>query len=61
MEELMLTLDELASMENIKEEYKKTFLLNLFQKMCVRMERDKSLRENIQTLFRQTHDECGTI
>lgn len=57
----MFTLDELASNETIKEEYKKTFLLNLFQKICVRMERDESLRENIQTLFRQTYDTCGTI
>ena len=27
----------------------------------IRMERDKSLRERIQTLFRQTYDECKTI
>lgn len=57
----MLTLDELASVDKIKEEYKRTFLLNIFQKICVRMERDKKLRENIRTLFRQTHNECLTI
>ena len=57
----MLTLEELASNEKIKEEYKKTFLLNIFQKLCVRMERNASLRENIQTLFRQTKNESETI
>lgn len=57
----MLSLEELASMENVKEEYKKAFLLNLFQKICVRTNRDPVLRMNVQTLFRQTHNECETI
>lgn len=57
----MLTLEKLASMENVKEEYRKAFLLNLFQKICVRMNRNPTLHDNVLTLFRQTHNECETI
>ena len=56
----MAKLEELVSNEQIRQEYKKTFLLNLFKKLCVKMNRDKLFKLKIQTLYRQTYDKSLT-
>lgn len=52
----MPTLEDIATIEHIKEEYKKTFLLNLFQKLCVRMNKDAEYHKKVLTLYRQSVD-----
>lgn len=52
----MFTLEELASNETIKSEYKKSLLLNIFKKLVVMMKRDKTMRLKIRKLFLQTTD-----
>lgn len=52
----MFTLEELASDETIKNEYKKSLLLNMFKKLVVMMKRDDSMRLRIRKLFLQTTD-----
>ena len=47
----MLTLEELASNEQIKEEYKKSLLLNLFKKLVIMMNKDSILKSKIHKLF----------
>lgn len=57
----MITLDELATNDEIKAEYRKTFLLNIFQKTCVRMERDLSFKAKVKNLFRQSYNKVETV
>lgn len=57
----MKTLDELAQNEIIRREYKKTILLNIFKKICVRMKKDDRYREKIRKLFKQSHDMTLTV
>ena len=56
----MKTLEELASNEEIKKEYKKTFLLNILKKMIERMRRDNNYKQHILTLFKQSTDKIIT-
>ena len=56
----MPTLEDLATNEEIKAEYKKTFLLNLFRKMCVRMNKDPQFKAKIRKLFLETYDKVQT-
>lgn len=51
---------EIISNKEIIEEYRKAFLLNMFKKICVRMNKDVSYRDHIMTLFRQTSDYVNT-
>lgn len=53
----MRTLEELATNEEIKKEYKKTFLLNLFKKIVCRMDKDVEFRRCIKTLFQESTDQ----
>ena len=48
--------EEITKSEIIKEEYKKAFLLNLFQKIVSRMSSDPAYRNRVLTLFRQSSD-----
>lgn len=57
----MITLEELATNEEIQAEYRRTFLLNLFQKICVRMERSPEFKKHVQTLFRESHNKQLTV
>lgn len=57
----MVKFEELASAELIKSEYQKTFLLNIFQKICVRLEKDEKFKSHTRTLFRQTHNPSQTL
>lgn len=40
--------------ETVKEEYKKAFLLNMFQKICAKMNRDDTYKSYVQKIFLQT-------
>ena len=59
-DKIMFTLEELASDETIKSEYKKSLLLNIFKKLVVMMNRDDTLRLKIRKLFLQTTDAVMT-
>ncbi len=48
------TLEQLASDTQIRKEYRKTFLLNIFKKLCVRMNRSSELKSKIRRLYRQS-------
>ena len=52
----MDSLDSLLDNSLVREEYKKTVLLTMFKKVCVRMNGDNSYRKKIRNLFRQTND-----
>ena len=52
----MPTLEQLATTEQIKEEYRKTFLLNLFQKLCIKMNKNVAYRKKNLVLYRQSCD-----
>jgi len=56
----MDSLDSLLDDSLVREEYKKTVLLTMFRKVCVKMNSDKSYRQKIQNLFRQTNDRIMT-
>ena len=56
----MITLDELAENAEIKEEYRKTVLLTMFKKICVKMENNFNYRDSIRRLFRETFDKVMT-
>ena len=56
----MLTLEKLASDEQIKQEYQKAFMLNMFRKVCVKMNKDVTYHNKIRNLFLQSHDHPQT-
>ena len=47
---------DLTTNKEIAQEYKKTFLLNMFQKICSKMSKDEYYKNHILTLLRQTSD-----
>ena len=52
--------EEIIKSDEVKNEYKKAFLLNMFKKICVRMKNDKQYESQIRTLYRQTSDFINT-
>jgi len=56
----MTSFDNLATNECIKEEYKKTFLLNIFKKIIAKMRNDNAVLKNVRTLFQQSTDKTVT-
>lgn len=52
----MPTLLELASDAQIRQEYEKSFMLNMFRKICVKMHNDEVYKAKIRTLFRESFD-----
>lgn len=52
----MFTLEELATNEQIKDEYKKSFLLNMFKKLVVMMDKDPALKSKTKKLFLESTD-----
>ena len=56
----MPTFEQIANIEQIKEEYKKTFLLNIFQKLCIKMNNNYLIKNRMLTLFRQSNDQLET-
>lgn len=57
----IVNLEELLATDEIKKEYRKTFLLCMFQKICTKMERNKDFKIEIKTLFRQSSDYPITV
>lgn len=57
----MPTLLELATDEQIREEYQKSFMLNLFRKICVKMRNDHTYKAKIQNLFRESFNKTTTV
>lgn len=56
----MPTLIELASDEQIRQEYQKSFMLNMFRKICAKMQNDSEYKKKVQNLFRQSIDKSMT-
>ena len=56
----MPTLLEFATDEQIREEYQKSFMLNMFRKICVKMKKDTSYKTKLQTLYRESFDKKMT-
>lgn len=59
-DDTMDSLNDILSNEAIKSEYKKTVLLSLFKKICIKMIKNSEYKRTIQTLFRQTYDKAMT-
>lgn len=53
---MKIDLDNILKNEIVKEEYRTAFLLNMFRKLCSKMEKDKEIKDEIKALFRQTFD-----
>lgn len=56
----MISLNELLNDETIKEEYKKSFLLNMFQKICSKMDKDEYIKTHIRQIYRESFDKVET-
>lgn len=52
--------EKMISDSKIKEEYRSAFLLNIFQKMCSKMNKSSEYKSHILNLFRQTFDKAET-
>lgn len=50
----MVSFEDLATDIKIKEEYKKTFLLNIFKKIVAKMKIDYAVEKNIKALYKQS-------
>jgi len=50
----MASLEELASNDLIKEEYRKSLLLNLLKKLVGKMQKDAGFKNHIWTLYKQS-------
>ncbi len=51
---------QISTSSNIKEEYQKAFLLNMFQKICAKMQIDASYKDSILDWFLQSDDSVST-
>ena len=57
----MFKIEDFFTNEQIQSEYRKSFLLNIFRKICVRMNRDDKYKLKIQNLFRESFDKNETV
>ena len=57
----MINLEELLASAEIKEEYHKTFLLCIFQKICVKMDQRPTFKQKIFNLYRESYNFPITI
>lgn len=56
----MVSLEKLLKDENVVKEYRKTFLLNLFQKFCSKMDKDEKFRSHIRQIYRESVNKIET-
>ena len=56
----MRSMLELASDLQVQEEYKTAYHLNLFEKFCKKMERQKSFKQSVLALYRQSFNVIET-
>lgn len=57
----MHSFEEIFSSEEVIAEYRKSFLLNMFKKLVVRMNRDKQYLQHVRNLFLQSTNKALTI
>lgn len=57
----MISFTDILENEEVKAEYKKALLLNMFKKIVVRMNKDCSFRNSIKTLFSQSTNREVTV
>lgn len=53
--------EKMISDLKFKEQYHQTFLLNLFQKMCSKMNKDEKYKTHINKLLKQSYNQIDTI
>ncbi len=56
----MNQIEQMLMDDAVKEEYRRAFLLNVFRKLCSKMQKNNSVRDEIRVLFRQTYDPTNT-
>lgn len=56
-----MTVEELFTNEEVKKEYKKAMLLNMFKKIVVKMNKNDSFKQSIKKLFIQSTDRMITV
>ncbi len=56
----MLDFEKVISSPEVIKEYKKAFLLNMFQKLCVMMSKNASTKKRIHNLYLQSFDKNTT-
>lgn len=52
--------NKIISDPHIKEEYRTAFLLNIFQKLCSKLNNDENFKKHVQNLYRQTFNQKDT-
>ena len=57
----MLNFDELINVNEIKNEYKKAFLMNIFRKMCVRFNNNHDKKNSFIRVYRESFNKINTI
>ena len=57
----MSSFEDIIANEEVKKEYRKAFLLNLFKKIVVRMNKDNAYKLSIKRLFIQSTDKLITV
>ncbi len=57
----MISLDELLNDETIRSEYQKSFLLNMFQKICSKMDKDERVKAHIRQIYRESFFKEDTL
>jgi len=56
----MVSFEDLVTDSNIKEEYQKSFLLNIFKKVIVKMKNNAAVAQHVRTLFKQSTNKYVT-
>ena len=57
----MALIDIIFQNEEVKKEYKKALMLNMFKKLVVRMNKQEAFKQNIKKLFVQSTDRKTTV
>ncbi len=57
----MISITDILENEEVKAEYKKALLLNMFKKIVIRMNKDNSFRNQIRKLFSQSTNKELTV
>ncbi len=57
----MKSLDCILDQPDVRDLYKRTLLLSIFKKICVKMNNDSGYKSKIHTLFRETFDPIITV
>lgn len=55
-----MMLEDLLKDDLVRAEYHKSFLLNLFQKICSKMDKDEKFRFHLRKVYRESFDKAET-